>query len=224
MTWDEESVLAAVETVGFGGALWILHLACNSGVGAAKTSNFHVEDSSVKSYAKEWGLDEPSDPIIKEGYKNISRKTVVDADQNRGVINNRDKPEIVRLSSLGVSLAKTIDSDEQVRKTLQANLGMDVDEPQDPWWPGDGPDELYAVYLRTFADRSVLDEDEAEIEAIASLECLRCGEEVEDEYILVLTDGQIVQGWSRFEEVDCDNCGLSLKYCVADPHRKPEIV
>lgn len=98
MKWTEPAVLQAANTVGFGGTLWILYLAGNTDVGVGKTSDYHTQRSSVRSYAKEQGLDDPGVPTVRNGYDNISQKTVVDAEGNRGAINDRHKPNIVSLT------------------------------------------------------------------------------------------------------------------------------
>lgn len=221
MTWDEDSVLEAADTVGYGGVLWILHLAGNTDVGIGKTSDYHTEESSVRSHAKTLGLDEPDIPTIKRGYKNITRKVVVDSDGSSDSINNAHKNHLVSLTSLGKNLMKAVDNDDRIKNSLRASIGVEVDEPPEPWWPGEGPRDSFAVYLHTYEDRSVLEEDECEIEACASFECDRCNEEIESEFELTLQNGNIVQGWGRVIEVKCENCGQAWEHSAADPHQKP---
>lgn len=221
VTWDEDSTRGVAETVGLGGAIWTLYLALESPVGAARTSDFHSEAGSVKSYAKRIGLEEPNDPVVKEGYKNISRKNVVDADGNYGVINKQDKPHIVRLSSLGVELAAAIDNNEEIENSIKKFIGADYDKVQDPWWPVSPPDRSNEIYLRTFSDRSLREDEEAEIHVIATFDCLRCGSEIEHEYSITLNNGNPVNGWSRSVEAECGDCGLMHEHKVGDPHEKP---
>lgn len=222
MAWDAESVLSAGATVGYGGTLWILYLAGNTDVGVGKTSDYYTQKSSVKSYAKSHGLAEPSDPTVREGYRNISRKTVVDAEGNAGPINNQHKPDILSLTSLGKGLMSKIHHDQRIELALQESIGIETDDDPDPWWPGDGPNESMAIFLRTFADRSVLDEEEAEFEAIATFDCLRCDAEIEHRYEVTITNGYIVEGWSRTVTVECSGCGLVHEHCPVDPQRPPD--
>lgn len=222
MVWDADSVLSAGDTVGFGGTLWILYLAGNTDVGVGKTSDFHTQKSSVKSYATTHGIPEPDDPIIKEGYRNLSRKTVIDADGNRGCINNQHKPDILSLTSIGKGLMATVDNDQRIEYALKESIGIEIDEDPDPWWPGEGPNKSMAIYLRTFADRSVLDAEKAELDVIATFSCLRCGAEIEHEYTVTMTEGYLAEGWSRIVTTDCENCGLAHEHCPVNPKRPPD--
>lgn len=224
MSWNETFVLRAANKVGFGGSLWILYLAGNTDVGVGKTSDYHTLESSVRAYAQNQGLEDPGIPTIKEGYSNISRKVVMDADGNRDVINDQHKPHIVCLTPLGKGLMMTVETEDQIENSLKEDLGMEVEEPQTPWWPGDGPRESFAVSLHTYADRSVLQESVSEIEAKAIFDCPRCGEEIENEFVLTLQEGNIVEGWDRFPTVECPNCETEYKHSAADPHREPEIL
>lgn len=222
MSWDEDSVLSAGETVGFGGTLWVLYLAQCNAVSPAKTSDYHTEKSSVRAYANQQeGLDDPEEPIIREGYEKLNRCLVVDRDGNRGYINKQDKQDLVRLTSLGYDLVTTIDTDERIEKELKKSIGVDVQEPQDPWWPGQGPNEDFSIYLRTFADRTVLDRDTVDIEAIVSFDCYRCDTEIEHEYNVKLEDGNTVE-WGRTVEVECPQCCQEYGHRAVDPHRDPE--
>lgn len=222
MSWDRDSVEEAGETVGFGGTLWILYLAQSNAVSPAKTSDYHTLKSSIRSYAKQQeGLDDPGEPPIREGYQNITRRVVVDADGNRGYINKQDKQDLVRLTSLGYDLTTTIDRDERIEKALKETIDIEIEEPQDPWWPGQGPNESFAIHLRTYADRTVLDEETAEIEALASFECDRCDTEIEHEYDVRLEEGNPVE-WGRTVEVECPQCEQEYGHGAVHPHRDPE--
>jgi len=221
--WNEDAVLQAADTVEFGGILWILHLAGNTDVGIGKTSDLHTQESSVRSYAKNEGLDDPGIPIVREGYKNISRKTVVDGEGNRGTINHQHKPTIVSLTPLGKGLMKTVDNDDRILKSLKGSIGIEVDEPQDPWWPGEGPRESNELFLYTYDERTVLDEEECEIDAHAIFSCKRCGEDITSDFQITLQQGNIVDGWGKLIEAECDSCGTSYEHSAADPHRKPDL-
>lgn len=222
MKWTEEAVLQAADTVGFGGTLWILYLAGNTDVGVGKTSDYHTQKSSVRSYAKGQGLSDPGVPPVQEGYENISRKPVVDAEGNKDTINDQHKPTIVSLTSLGKGLMKTVDNDGRIRASVKESTGIEIDEPQDPWWPGQGPYESASVFLHTYADRSAMDEEECEITAKARFDCQCCGEEIENEFQLTLNEGNIVEGWGRFIEMDCESCETTWKYSAANPYYDPE--
>jgi len=91
VAWDKETVVRAAETVGDAGTLWILFLAQNDEVGIEKTSNLQTLGSSVRSYAKEIGLDDPGQETINQGYNGITNSRVVDADGNVACINRDDK-------------------------------------------------------------------------------------------------------------------------------------
>lgn len=222
MSWNEEAVLQAANTVEFGGALWILYLAGNTDVGVGKTSDYHTLRNSVRSYAQDQGLDDPGHPTVKNGFANISRKVVVDSDGNRDTINNEHKNHIVSLTSLGKGLMNTVHNDDQIENALKESIEIEVDEPQDPWWPEDGPQDSFNVFLHTYADRTVLREDHAEIEAHAIFDCPCCGEQVENDFELTLQDGYIVEGWQRFPEVECANCNNTYNHSAANPHYTPE--
>lgn len=224
MKWTEDTVLHTADTVGFGGTLWVLYLAGNTDVGVGKTSDYHTLKSSVRIYPQNHGLSDPGVPIVREGYENLCRKTVVDAEGNQGPINNKHKPNIVSLTPLGKGLMKTLDNDDRIKESVKQLIGIDADQPQDPWWPGQGPLESAEVFLHTSADRSVLDEGECIIDAKAEFNCPRCGTEIENEFQLPLTNGQIVEGWGRFIEADCDSCEATWQHSAADPHHEPDLV
>lgn len=224
MSWNEDAVLGAADTVGFGGVLWILYLAGNTDVGVGKTSDYHTQRNSVRTYAQNQGLDDPGHPTVKSGFQNISRKTVVDADGNRGPINNEKKTHLISLTSLGKGLMKTVHNNDQIRTSVKKSIDIDVDEPQDPWWPGQGPRESNEVFLHTFADRSVLQETTAEIEAHAVFDCPCCGEVLENDFRLQLQNGEITEGWGRFPEVECPNCNTEYRHSAANPHQSPESI
>lgn len=219
MTWDEDSVEAAAEVVGEAGTIWILHLAGNTEVGKGKTSDFHTQCSSVRACAKELGLDDPGVPTVKEGYRNLYRRRVTDSEGRSGPILNHKKENIVALTSLGKTLVTKIDNDERAENKLKEYLDIETEEPEDDWWPHDGPDESFSVYLYTNADRSVREEDEVEIEAHARFDCPKCGESVSNVFDLVLREGTSMN-WGMIE-AECDNCGMKFKHSAADPHCKP---
>lgn len=221
MTWDEDSVLQAASTVGFGGSIWILHLAENSHVGKGPTSDYHTERNQVRSYVQSEGLDDPGIPTIKRGFKNISRKRVVDVEGRSGVINNEKKPNLVCLTRLGITLMTTLNTNDQISNAFKENIGLEEEGLPDPWWPGDGPRENFTVYLYTHADHSVRNETEIEIDAYARFECTCCGDEVENEFELTLEDGIIVNEWGRMVTAECDTCENTFEHSVADPHREP---
>ncbi|WP_256288280.1 MULTISPECIES: hypothetical protein [Halobacteriales] len=222
MTWDEESVLQAADTVGYGGALWILYLAEESDVGIGKTSNFHSEKGSVRSYAKSEDLDDPGISVVKDGFQNLCRKPVTDASGRTDVINNDDKnADLLRLSRLGMTLMKTVNSDDRVRTALKESIGIETGGLPDPWWPGDGPRENYSVYLYTHADHSVREEEEVDINAYARFECACCGEDVINEFQLTLENGEIINEWGRKVTTQCEGCDTEFEHSVANPHQKP---
>ncbi len=223
VSWDETSVLRAGETLGYGGTLWILHLAVNSKVGIGRTSDYNSEEGSVRSYAKQQlGLSDPGIPAVKEGYQAISRKEVTDSAENRDVINNKDKTaKIIRLTTLGKNLMKVVDSNDDIRVALADSIGAEVDRPTKPWWPGEGPQDSFPVQIRTFADKSVREASEVYILAEGSFECDRCEKSVEEEYWVELKNGNIaVPEWSRFVSTQC-SCGLEYEFSAADPGRSP---
>lgn len=222
MSWNEASVLRAGKAVGKGGTLWILYLAGNYEVGVEKTSDYHTLRSSVRTYAQNEGLDDPGHPTVREGYKNISRKKVIDADGNRDAINNEHKPHIVSLTSLGKSLMSTVHHNDAIRHSLKESIGIEMDDPPDPWWPGEGPRDSFSVVLQTYEDRSVQEQDSAEIEAEAFFDCPYCEQEIENEFTVELQDGYIVDGWNEFPEASCDNCENTFRHSAADPHHEPE--
>jgi hypothetical protein len=223
VSWDESSVLAAGDTVEFCGTLWILYLAECSDVGIGKTSDFHTEKGSVRSYTKQnLGLEDPGVPTLKQGYKAISRKSVTDADGNQNVINNKHKTDwILSLTSLGKDLMKVINVNDNIRTKLKESIDAEIERPVKPWWPGEGPQETFPVYLRTFADKAVLEASEVTILAIASFECGRCKTTVKGTHWVKLTEGNIEVGeWSRFTSTEC-SCGLTYRHPVADPRQSP---
>jgi hypothetical protein len=223
VSWDEESVLNAGDTVGYGGTLWILYLAVNSKVGIGRTSDYNSEEGSVRSYAKqELGLEDPGIPPIKEGYRSISRREVIDDDGNRDVINNRDKTaKIIRLTTLGKNPMKVVNSNDDIRVSLKRSIGAEVDQPTKPWWPGEGPQESFPVLIRTFADKSVREAPSVSILTIASFDCDRCGETVEKNYWVKLDGGNIaVSEWSRSVDIRCA-CDLKYVFSPADPKQPP---
>lgn len=225
MSWDEASVLDAGDTVEFGGTIWILHLAVNSDVGIGKTSDYNTEEGSVRSYAKqELGLEDPGVPTLKDGYKAISRRQVIDADGNQDVINNKDKTgQILRLTTLGKNLMKVVNTNDDIRMKLKVSIDAEVDRPTKPWWPGEGPQETFPVQIRTFADKAVREAPEVTIRTIASFDCDRCHATVEHEYWVELAEGNIAVGeWSRFTSTNC-SCGLTYRHPVADPRQPPTL-
>lgn len=221
VSWDKDSVLAVTDTVGFGGTLWLLYLAGNTDVGIGKTSDFHTQKSSVRSYAKDQNLNDPGVPVVKEGYQNLCGKTVVDADENAGTILRQDKPEIVRLTPLGKSLLQTIDSDDRIEICVKEAIGIESEQ-EDPWWPGKGPLDSSPVKLYTYADRSALDQSEAEIQAHATFPCPYCEEEIENDFQLTLQEGIIVDGWGQKVDATCESCGNDFLHSAADPYTRPE--
>lgn len=224
MAWDEESVLKAADTVEFEGSLWILHLAGNTEVGIGKTSDYHTQEGSVRSYAKDQGLEDPGVQKVRIGYQNLCRKSVTDAMGNSGSILRQDKPDIVRLTSLGKDLMRTINSDRRIENSVKQSIGVETDAPPEPWWPGNGPQDSFEVFLHTYADRSVLDESHATIEAQAEFECTCCGETVESNFELTLEDGIMVEAWGRKIQTQCENCMVEFQYSAANPHEKPDPV
>lgn len=225
VSWDETSVLEAGDTVGYGGTLWILHLAVNSKAGIGRTSDYNSEEGSIRSYAKqELGLGDPGIPAVKEGYRAISRKEVADANGNRDVINNKKKTgQIIALTTLGKNLMKVVNSNDDIRVSLKESIGAEVDRPTKPWWPGEGPQESFPVYIRTFADKSVREVPEVFIRTVGSFDCDRCEETVEEEYWVKLESGNIaVREWSRSITTKCA-CDLSYEFQAADPKEPPSI-
>jgi len=223
VAWDKETVVRAAETVGAAGTLWVLFLAQNDEVGIEKTSNLQTLDSSVRSYAKEIGLDDPGQETINQGYNRITNSRVVDADGNVACINRDDKSnDLVRLTPAGQDLVTSVHNDERIKNRLKEFLGLEVEGVQEPWWPNTDPSNLHVLNIRTFANHSVLDQDEAEITAIVSFDCPKCDSDVETEFVVRLSEGHLVE-WGRTEEVNCSACDTSAEICPIDPHRPPEI-
>ncbi|MFK5604769.1 hypothetical protein [Haloferax volcanii] len=224
MSWDKDSILRASDTVGDNGTLWLLFLAGNTDVGVGKTSNAERHIGSVRTLAQDGGLSDPGHSGVMVGYSNITRKIVTDADGNGGPINvDKKSNNLLQLTTLGKQLLTTLDRDERIELEVRKSIGMNVDVPTEPWWPHGDPDESHPIYIRTFADRSVLDEAECEIEVIASFQCEKCHTDIEHSYNVRMESGTIVNGWSRTVPVDCENpdCDLTYEHLVGDPFRGP---
>lgn len=224
MSWDKDSVLRASDTVGDNGTLWLLYLAGNTAVGVGKTSNAEQHIGSVRTLAQDGGLPDPGYSDVMSGYDNITRRIVQDADGNRCPVNvDKKSNNLLQLTTLGKQLLTKLDRDERVELAVRERIGMDVDTPTEPWWPYGDPNESCPVYMRTFADHSVLDEDECEIEVIASFECGKCYTNIEHSYKVLMQNGDLVNGWSRTVSVDCENpnCNLTFEHLVGDPHTEP---
>lgn len=224
MSWDKDSVLRASETVGDNGTLWLLFLAGNTAVGVGKTSNAERHVGSVRTLAKDGGLTDPGYSDVISGYGNITRRVVEDADGNRGPINvDKKSNNLLQLTTLGKQLLTTIDNDERIELEVRDQIGMDVDTPTEPWLPHGDPNEDHPVYMRTFADHSVKDQDECEIEMIASFECGSCYTDIKHTYQVLMKNGTLINGWTRTISVDCENpdCNLTYEHLVGDPHTEP---
>lgn len=221
MTWDESSVVSAAKTVGREGSVWILYLAGNRMVGVGKTSDFHTLAGSVEARAKDLGFDDFDKGQVRDGYDNISTKVVRDASGNSDTINNKDKPNIVRLSTLGKKLMAKVDNNDEIDFVIKEEIDADVDIPTKPWWPVGECSPDNAVYIRTDEDKEVLGVDESHIHVTASFDCLRCSDPVKHDYEVKLEDGIPVNGWSRFVEVQCTNCGQVWEHLCGNPHQQP---
>lgn len=147
MDWDEEHVIAAGDTVGYGGTLWILYLTNSTEVGINKTSDYHTQQSSVRSFTKrELGLPEPKQPVVREGYMSISNKPVTAPTGTRDVINNEHKNDLLSLTTLGHKLVTAIRQDDRLDMALRGQIGV-VDEPNDPWWIHGPANDDHAVFF-----------------------------------------------------------------------------
>lgn len=222
MDWDEEHVIAAGDTVGYGGTLWILYLTNSTEVGINKTSDYHTQQSSVRSFTKrELGLPEPKQPVVREGYMSISNKPVTAPTGTRDVINNEHKNDLLSLTTLGHKLVTAIRQDDRLDMALRGQIGV-VDEPNDPWWIHGPANDDHAVFLRTYSDRSELDKAHGAIDVIASFDCPRCGDHIEHEYSMELQDGHTIDGWETTVEVTCEGCGQWYSHTKADQYTPPE--
>jgi len=219
-------VLQAGRTLDGAGTLWVLFLAKRGEVGIQKTSNLRKLEGSVRSYAQEIGLDDPGVSQVYAGFKIIERRKVVDADGNRDTVNNDDKSnDLVRLTPLGQDFVTKIDNDRRIENKLKDLIGADTEEITDPWWPYGPADDQEGreVLIRTFADRSVLDADEAEITVLVSFDCVKCSDQIEDvEFDVEMQDGSLIE-WGRTETVECSECGCPNKICPIDQNRPPEV-
>jgi len=222
--WDENAVINAVHTVDAEGTLWILFLAQNSEVGIEKTSNLEKLDSSVRTYAQGLGLDDPGVRTVRDGFNKIENRSVTDAEGFSDTINDDDKSNnLIRLTPLGQDLVTFVEKDDRIRNKLKEMIGVDTENAGQPWWPYDGPSDDLALKIRTFADRSVLEDAETEITAVVSFDCPNCGETIEDEEFEVkMVDGNLIE-WGRTDIVDC-SCGATVEICPIDPNRNPEEV
>lgn len=223
MGWNEDAVIDAAHRVDAEGTLWILFLAQNDEVGIWKTSNLQTLESSVRKYAQEIGLPDPGKRTVRDGYDKIEHRSVVDADGAVDTINNDDKSnDIVRLTPLGQNLVAFVNKDNRVRNLLKDLVGADIEDIKEPWWPYGPPNEDSPLHIRTYADRSVLDESQTKIYVIVSFDCPNCKESIEDlEFEVKMQDGDLIE-WGRTEEVECLSCGSSIEICPIDQHREPE--
>lgn len=225
MGWDEDTVINAAYRVDGEGTLWILFLAQNGEVGIEKTSNLEKLDSSVRAYAKELGLEDPGLRTVRDGFSKIENRSVTDADGVSDTINNDDKSNnLVRLTPLGQDLVTFVNKDDRIRNELKELIGVEVESVGQPWWPYDGPSTDLALRIRTFADRSVLEEAQTEITAVVSFDCPNCEATIENErFEVTMVDGDLIE-WGRTDVVDCSLCGASFEICPIDPNREPEEV
>lgn len=223
--WDDDAVINAAYIVEAKGTLWVLFLAQNREVGIEKTSNLEKLESSVRAYAKKIGLDDPGIRAVRVGFDNIENRSVTDADGNTDTINDDDKSNnLVRLSPLGQDLVTYVFKDDRIQNELMELIGAEVESIGQPWWPYDDPSDDLALKIRTFADRSVLDEAQTEITAVVSFDCPNCGLEIKDKgFDVTMMEGNLIE-WGRTEIVDCPSCGSSIEICPIDPNREPEAV
>ena len=181
-----------------------------------------THNSSVRSSTKqELELNDPSEPVIKQGFRNISRKTVVDSIGRTDTINDEHKPHLLSLTTHGKRLMTAL-CDERIDRAIKSSIGVDLDEPVDPWWPTEPPNPDAAVYLRTYSDRSELNKSEGSIEVLATFTCGRCRGEIEHSYQMSLTNGRPVEGWIEHVTAECETCGMTYRQLKADMYNMPE--
>ena len=210
------------------GTLWLLALCETRSAGPKITQDVYQYFGKIKSYAKNHGIEQPTDPEIKQGYQNLVNRTIVDSDGHRGPIFRDDKSgsEIVRFTTLGKDLRKTIEGNEGIKREVQEEIGVEFDEPPSPWWP-ESPDgeptdqDGTKVTLQTTTEHPPDSTNEYEIEATAIFGCQKCGDEVSHSYTVEYWFEESCfapKHYSRSVTATCDNCGQTYEHMAVDPY------
>lgn len=204
------------------GTLWVLVLCGDSSIGIGKTSNKEQYHGKIRSYAKRNGISDPRRPEIDQGFNNINKKTLQNAEGDTGQINNDHKSNnLISLTRFGLTLFAYIDNRPEIEREVKKSIGLDTDESEEPWpLLGDRDDPV--VEFHSYSERPPEDGTEYVVEVIATFACPHCGNEVQNEYSVVLQDGIPINGWSRWVETKCGNCGQAYIHKCGDHWQPPE--
>ena len=210
VTWDKSAVLRARERLERGGTLWLLVLCSRRSVGTGMADNMHHYFGTIKSYAKEQDINPPDDPEINQGFQNLVNKRVENTEGSRNSVIVGDKPDYVKLTTLGQDLLKTIGNNDEIRSAVKQSIGIELDQPPESWWPQTYDWDNAKIHFETTSKRPPDDADEFEIEAVAEFSCPRCNAEIKHSYT--------VQFWT---ETYTQLCTLENQH-ILEGNRRPK--
>lgn len=212
-------MLRATERLDRGGTLWLLVLSNRRTVGTGMADSKQHYFGTIKSYSKRHDIDVPDDPEINQGFRNLVRKQLESSDGVRNSVVVGDKPDYVKLTTLGKDLLKSI-TDDRLRNSVKRSIGIETDELPDPWWPEQHNWENAEIVFETTSDRPPEDMDEFEIEVTATFSCPRCGTDIEHSYDMYYP----VDAYSDQVEVSCSQCEQTYEHYRGNPYQAPEAV
>jgi len=220
VSWEDDIVLQILEQLGREATLWVLTLSEGRSVGTGRAGHYKEFTGGIKSFAKEHGIDPPEDDKIREGFRRLERVEFPDTEGRRDSVIEGDKPDYVKLTDHGITLVKLVSNRENLRKSVKENIGIEVDEESDGWWPRDYHPDNVTIQMEAISERPDDAPEEYEIEVEAQFICTRCKETVEHSYSFV----EPTEAWSERVQTHCEECGMGWEHQAGNPYDNPDSV
>jgi DNA-directed RNA polymerase subunit RPC12/RpoP len=206
MSWVEDTL----DSLNNDSLAWLLVLSSPEGrsFGIGLTSNYHSFRGKVQAFLKNHhiiGID------IRNGYELLTRKTIHSPGGSESIL-IADKEDLMRFSSVGLSVSCHLKSKPELRDRYLVKLGGESERPV-YWFPLEVKANA-PIQMVTRSSRGL--EEPYKIIVGAHFECSRCGTVIGHEYPMMWQD-------ERCEDVKvvCPKCGMHWIHLKGEPYRRP---
>ena len=206
MPWQEETLDGLNNDV----LAWLLVFSSPVGrsFGIGLTSNYHSFRGKVMAFLKNHritGID------VRRGYELLTRKTIYCSGGNETLL-IADKENLMRFSSLGLSLASYLKTRPELRDRFIEKIGGNIERPN-LWFPIDVKASA-PVQMVTRSNEGL--NEPYEIIVSAHFECSRCKNIISHEYPMIWRNEQCDE-----VSIICPHCKIKWIHLKGEPYRRP---